>query len=115
MAAAAIRKKGARNDTLPDPHEPLTRRQIAEERPVEWLRRVRQHVVDADFGELRLERLDVVANQLAILIAERFGHDGNLLAAFEILEARRVLEPEIEFGRIEHVKRDEIAPEKMQR
>src|SRR5690349_7281991 len=61
-------------------HQPLAARQIAEERVVERLGRVRQRVVDAVLGELRGQRVRMRRDQRAVLVAERFGHDRELFA-----------------------------------
>ena len=46
-------------------------------------------------------------------LAERLGHDRNLLAALEVLEARRVLVAEVDLGRIEHVEHDQVVAEEL--
>jgi len=67
---------------------------------IERLRRIEERVVDPMFGELRRERVRVVGDQLAVLVSERLGDDGQLLAALEILEARRIVVREIDLGGI---------------
>ena len=58
-----------------------------------------------------MQRVDVLLDQRAVLLAERLGHDRHLLAALEVLEARRVLVVEVDLLRIEHVKDDQIVAE----
>ena len=55
-----------------------------------------------------VQRLDVRLDQLAVLLGERLGHDRHLLAALEILEARRVAVREIDLRRVEHVEDDDV-------
>ncbi len=66
-------------------------------------------------GEFRAERGDVLLHQRAVLIGERLGHDRNLLAALEVLEARRIVVPELNLRWIEHVEHHQVVPEKPQR
>src|SRR5881394_3098587 len=99
----------------PYSHQPLARGQVAKQQLIERLGGVRQHVVHAHLRELRLQRLDMTPNEAAVLVAERLRHHRHLLARFEILEARRVFESEIELRGIEHVEHDQIVAEKMQR
>ena len=65
--------------------------------------------------KLRRQRVDVRANQLAVLGGERIRDDRDLFAALEILEARGVLVTKIELGRIEHVKHDQVVARKPKR
>src|SRR5581483_6377281 len=110
-----VMAEGTWQRALPDPHQPLTARQVTKERLVERFARVQQRVVDPMIRELRLQRVDVRRDQLAILPGERLRHDRDLLAALEILEARRIVVPEIELRGIEDVKDDQIVAEKLQR
>ena len=48
-------------------------------------------------------------------IGERLGHDRDLLAALEILEARRVRVAEVDLRRIEHVEHDQVVAEELER
>src|SRR5215813_6288625 len=91
IAAAPRRNAGARNDTSADPHQPLPAGQVVEQRLVERLSRVQHGVVDPMLGESRPESRDVLLNERSVLGRERFGYDGQLLAAFQILEARRLV------------------------
>src|SRR5437773_2126237 len=90
-------------------------RKIAEERAIERIRSVQERVVDAVLRKLRSERRGVLAYERSVLFGQRFRNDGNLLAALEILERRRVLVGEINLRRIEHVKDDQIVAQKPQR
>ena len=52
---------------------------------------------------------------LPVLFAQRLRHDGNLLAALEILEAGRIVEVELELRFVEHVKHDHLVAAEAQR
>src|SRR5688500_10973164 len=96
-------------------HQPLAARQVAEQRMIERLRRIEERVIDPMLGELRRERVRVIGDQLAILVAERLGNDGQLLPALEILETRRIVVPEVDLGGIEHVEDEELVSEEAER
>src|SRR5919199_3803675 len=109
-AASPTRNAGVRNaisptndqrlttndQRLPYAHQTFTARQVAEKRPVERFGRVQQSVVNAVLGKLRRQRLDVRPDQRSVFIPQRLRHDRNLLAALEILKARRIVVAEIE-------------------
>src|SRR5438105_13090092 len=97
--ASATKNKGARKAScLQDPAQTLPRREIFEQRVVEWRGRVDQGIVDPVLCEPRGERENVFLDERAILLGERRRHHRNLLAGFEILEARRVVEVEVDLG-----------------
>src|SRR6185295_14961545 len=89
--------------TSPDPHETLSAREITEQRPVERLGGVHHRVVDAMLGKLRRQRVDVRANHRAVFRRQRLGHDRDLFAALEVLEAGRLLVAEIRLRGLEPV------------
>src|SRR5262245_51869697 len=66
--------------SLPCARELLARGQIGEERVVERHAGVDERVVDAQLRELRAQRLGVLPDERPVLLGERLGHDGNLLA-----------------------------------
>src|SRR4029453_8075819 len=113
--ARPTRNSGVRNDISPNPGQPLARRQIAEQRVVERLRRIDNRVIDAIGREALLQPVDVRADERAILIRERLRHDWNLFSRLEILERRRRVEREIELRRIQHMEHDDVAAPEPQR
>jgi hypothetical protein len=66
-------------------------------------------------GKLRRQRVDVRANHRAVFRRERFGHDRDLFAALEVLEAGRILVAEIDLRRIEDVEDDQVVAEEPER
>src|SRR5260221_10124941 len=95
-------------------HQTLAAREIAEQCAVERFGGVQQRVIDAMLGELRRERLDVRADHRAVFVPQRFGHDGDLFAALQVLETGRVVVAEFELRGIEDVKDDEVVAEEFQ-
>src|SRR5436190_10632583 len=93
----------------------LAHGQVAEQRLVQRGGGIQQGVVDAQLRELRSQRVAVFLDERAILFRERFGDDGDLLAAFEILERRRLVVAEVHFRRIEHVEHDPVVAAGAQR
>src|SRR5258708_279788 len=67
------------------------------------------------YGKLRRHGFDVRAHHRPVLVGQRFGNHGDLLAALEVLEARGVFVAEIDLRGIEHVKDDEIVSDELQR
>jgi len=100
---------------LPDSHQLLTARQIAEQCAVEGLPGVEERVVDALLGESRAERLDVLLYQRPVLVAKRLGDDRHLIAALEVLEARGFVVVELDLLRVEHVKDDQLVAQEAER
>src|SRR4030095_16923000 len=115
--ASAKRKSGARKDmALPALHRARAPAQVIEERVVERLRGVEHRVVDTYLRKGLSEAFDVRVDERPVFLAEGLGHDGHLLARLEILERRRVDEPELELGGVEDVEHDDVvAPEPQRR
>ena len=51
----------------------------------------------------------------AVLFRQRLRHDGNLLAALEVLERRRLVVVELDLRRVEHVEDDHVVAAEAQR
>src|SRR4030095_244868 len=83
--ARAAKNRGARKlisiQRLPYPHHLGPAAEISVERVVQRLRRIEHGVVHAHAGEALRQRVDVRPHEGPILLAERFRHDGHLLAA----------------------------------
>src|SRR3954466_7993033 len=77
------------------PCQPLTRRQVREQRVIQRRGCIDDRVVDAVGGKTLLQSVDVRTDERSVLLGELVRNDRNLDAAFEVLERRGRIEREI--------------------